>query len=73
MPGAPNVIPHALSADDTRAAIDAGLTADDLKDVAAVGAVFAVITRNANALDYGIPSAAGFDSAAGMLLRRGYA
>ncbi|MFE6996547.1 carboxymuconolactone decarboxylase family protein [Microbacterium sp. NPDC057659] len=65
--------PDGLGAGDARAALAAGLTAAELEDVAAVGAVFAIITRNANALDFEIPSAADFDSAAAMLLRRGYA
>ncbi|MFE6734627.1 carboxymuconolactone decarboxylase family protein [Microbacterium sp. NPDC057650] len=65
--------PDGLSAADARVALDAGLTAVELEDAAAVGAVFAVITRNANALDFEIPSAVDFDSAAVMLLRRGYA
>ena len=65
--------PDSLGGVDARPAIAAGLTVEELTDVAAVGAVFAVITRNANALDYEIPSAQDFDSAAGMLLRRGYA
>jgi len=65
--------PDELTAANAQAAIDAGLTIQDLEDAAAVGAVFNVITRNANALDYEIPSAQDFDSAAGMLLRRGYA
>jgi uncharacterized peroxidase-related enzyme len=61
-----------ISRDDVEAALASGLTPQDLRDVAAVGAVFAIITRNANALDYEIPSAEDFDRAAGMLLRRGY-
>jgi uncharacterized peroxidase-related enzyme len=64
--------PDQLSADDARAALDAGLSVQDLEDAAAVAAVFAVITRNANALDYEIPNGEEFDKAAGMLLRRGY-
>ncbi|HKT56629.1 MAG TPA: hypothetical protein VJR25_07645 [Microbacterium sp.] len=64
--------PDRLSAADVRVALDAGLSVQELEDAAAVAAVFAVITRNANALDYAIPSADEFDSAAVMLLRRGY-
>jgi uncharacterized peroxidase-related enzyme len=65
--------PDALKSADARRALAAGLSVDDLKDAAAVGATFAIITRNANALDFEIPSSADFDSAAGMLLKRGYA
>ena len=64
--------PDGLSAADARAALDAGVTPAQLEDAAAVAAVFAVITRNANALDFEIPTADEFDRAAGMLLRRGY-
>jgi len=64
--------PDRLSAVDARAALDVGLTVDELEDAAAVAAVFAIITRNANALDYEIPTADEFDRAAVMLLRRGY-
>jgi uncharacterized peroxidase-related enzyme len=64
--------PDKLGATDAQAAIDAGLTPQELTDAAAVGAVFNIITRNANALDYEIPSTQDFESAAGMLLRRGY-
>ncbi|GAA3744633.1 hypothetical protein GCM10022239_20130 [Leifsonia bigeumensis] len=65
--------PDQLSADDARAALDAGLTTEELEDAAAVAALFNIIARNANALDFEIPSASDFESAAGMLLRRGYA
>lgn len=64
--------PDGLSAADARAALDAGVTVAELEDAAAVAAVFAVITRNANALDFALPTAEEFDRAAGMLLRRGY-
>ncbi|MDQ4214857.1 hypothetical protein [Microbacterium capsulatum] len=64
--------PDGLSAAEAREALDAGATAEQLEDAAAVAAVFAVITRNANALDFAIPTAEEFDRAAGMLLRRGY-
>lgn len=64
--------PGAVGAADAQAAMAAGLSRQDIEDAAAVASVFAVITRNANALDFEIPSAAEFDRAAGMLLRRGY-
>lgn len=57
---------------DAQVALDADLTVQDLRDAAAVAAAFNIIARNANALDFEIPSAHDFDSAAGMLLRRGY-
>lgn len=64
--------PDEITAQDARRALDAGLTADRLRDAAAVAAVFSMITRNANALDFEVPSPADFDRAAVMLLRRGY-
>ncbi|MFP3466433.1 carboxymuconolactone decarboxylase family protein [Leifsonia sp. SIMBA_070] len=64
--------PNLLTADDARAAFTDGLTVDELRDAAAVAAVFNVITRYANALEFAIPPDAEFDKAAGMLLRRGY-
>lgn len=64
--------PDQLSAVDLREAMDAGLTTEELEDAAAVAALFNIIARNANALDFEIPSARDVDSAAGMLLRRGY-
>lgn len=65
--------PDQVTGDDARAALDAGLTVPELEDAAAVAALFNIIARNANALDFDLPSAEGFDSAATMLLRRGYA
>lgn len=64
--------PDDLTASDADAARRAGLSDDDLRDAAAVGAVFNIITRYANALAFTIPTDAEFDKAAGMLLRRGY-
>jgi uncharacterized peroxidase-related enzyme len=64
--------PEELSGADADTALQAGLTPEDLEDAAAVAAVFNIITRNANALDFEIPSAEDFTRAAGMLLRRGY-
>jgi len=64
--------PGSVAAADAQAAMAAGLSRQDIEDAAAVASVFAVITRNANALDFEIPTAEEFDRAAGMLLRRGY-
>lgn len=64
--------PGSVAAADAQAAMAAGLSRQDIEDAAAVASVFAVITRNANALDFEIPTAEDFDRAAGMLLRRGY-
>jgi uncharacterized peroxidase-related enzyme len=64
--------PDHLDADAARTASVAGLTPQDLEDAAAVGAVFAIITRYANTLGFEIPTAEEFDRAADMLLKRGY-
>ena len=64
--------PETLAAADVLVAVSEGLTVDELRDVAAVGAVFNIVTRYANALDFEIPSPADFDAGAAMLLRRGY-
>lgn len=65
--------PDDLTKDDARAALKAGVTRNELEDAAAVAALFAIVTRYANALDFDIPTPDNFDKAAGMLLRRGYA
>jgi uncharacterized peroxidase-related enzyme len=65
--------PDDVTADDARDALRAGISLDELQDAAAVAALFAIVTRYANALDFDIPSPADFDKASGILLRRGYA
>jgi alkylhydroperoxidase/carboxymuconolactone decarboxylase family protein YurZ len=65
--------PDELRADQARAAMAAGATQQQLADAAAVAALFNIITRYANALDFAVPTDAEFDKAAGMMLKRGYA
>lgn len=65
--------PEELHAGQARAAMAAGVTRQQLVDAAAVAALFNIITRYANALDFAIPTEAEFDKAAGMMLKRGYA
>ena len=65
--------PMELSAEHARAALRSGMTAEALTDAIAVGTLFNIITRYADALDFAMPSAKEFDRAAGMLLKRGYA
>lgn len=65
--------PDELQADQARAAMAAGVSRQQLTDAAAVGALFNIITRYANALDFVIPTDAEFEKAAGMMLKRGYA
>lgn len=64
--------PDDLHTEDIRAALSTGVTRQQLTDAAAVAAIFNIITRYANALDFTIPTEAEFDKAAGMMLKRGY-
>jgi AhpD family alkylhydroperoxidase len=64
--------PMELSAEHAKAALRSDVAAAALKDVMAVGTLFNIITRYADALDFAIPSPKEFDRAAGMLLKRGY-
>ena len=65
--------PDDLQAAQTRTAMTAGVTRQQLTDAAAVAALFNIITRYANALDFAIPTDAEFEKAADMMLKRGYA
>lgn len=65
--------PMELSPQHATRALRSGVTAEALREAAAVAALFNIITRYAGALDFAIPSAPEFDRAAGMLLKRGYA
>jgi Uncharacterized conserved protein len=64
--------PAELDASHARDAFEAGVSRTQLADAAAVGAVFNIVTRYADALDFAIPTDAEFDTSAGMLLKRGY-
>ena len=63
----------AESAASAKAVFEAGVRAEALEDAIAVGAIFNIVTRYANALDFALPTANEFDRAASMLLKRGYA
>jgi uncharacterized peroxidase-related enzyme len=65
--------PADLNAGHARAALDAGLSRKALTDAIAVAALFGIITRYADALDFAMPTPAEFERAASMLLKRGYA
>jgi uncharacterized peroxidase-related enzyme len=65
--------PMELKPAHVQAALRSGVSVEALKDAIAVGALFNIITRYADALDFALPSADEFDRAAAMLLRRGYA
>jgi uncharacterized peroxidase-related enzyme len=64
--------PAELTAENVKSVLAAGVGAQALKDAIAVGAVFNIVTRYANALDFALPTVEEFDRAAGMLLKRGY-
>jgi hypothetical protein len=55
------------------AALSAGVSAQALIDAIAVGALFSIVTRYADALDFAMPTPKEFERAANMLLKRGYA
>ena len=65
--------PTELTSESAAAVFEAGVSAEALKDAIAVGAIFNIVTRYANALDFALPTANEFDRAASMLLKRGYA
>lgn len=65
--------PEELHGAQIKEALAAGVTRAQLTDATAVGALFNMIARYANALDFAIPTEPEFDKSAGMLLKRGYA
>jgi uncharacterized peroxidase-related enzyme len=65
--------PAELTPEHARAVLDAAVSAEALTDAIAVGAIFNIVTRYADALDFALPTADEFERAAGMLLKRGYA
>jgi uncharacterized peroxidase-related enzyme len=65
--------PTQLTADDAREVRGTGVGFEALTDAISVAAVFNIVTRYADALDFVIPTPDEFDGAAGMLLKRGYA
>jgi uncharacterized peroxidase-related enzyme len=65
--------PKDLKPEHATAALSAGLSPQALTDAIAVGALFSIVTRYANALDFAMPSPEEFERAANMLLKRGYA
>jgi uncharacterized peroxidase-related enzyme len=65
--------PDTLTAEDARTVLREGITPQALEDAIAVAALFNVIGRCADALDYKVPGDRDFDRAAKRLLARGYA
>jgi uncharacterized peroxidase-related enzyme len=67
------VRPTELTPDHAKAVFSAGVSADALTDAIAIGAIFNIVTRYANALNFALPTADEFGRSASMLLKRGYA
>ena len=65
--------PMDLTPEHAKAVLRTGVSPEALTDAIAVGALFNVITRYANALDFAMPTPEEFGRAAKMLLKRGYA
>jgi uncharacterized peroxidase-related enzyme len=65
--------PKDLKAEHAKAALSAGVSSEALTDAIAVGALFNIVTRYADALDFALPTPVEFELAANMLLKRGYA
>jgi uncharacterized peroxidase-related enzyme len=65
--------PSELTAENAKEVLRAGVSAEALTDAIAVGALFNIVTRYADALDFALPTVDEFDRAASMLLKRGYA
>lgn len=61
-----------LSADDVRAVLDTGVSAEQVEDALAVGFVFDTTDRLANAFAFQVLDQDGFDAGAKYLLKRGY-
>jgi alkylhydroperoxidase family enzyme len=65
--------PETLTPEDARTVLREGVTPQALEDAIAVAALFDVIGRCADALDYEVPGDRDFDRAAKRLLAQGYA
>jgi AhpD family alkylhydroperoxidase len=61
-----------LSADDIRAVLAAGVSAEQIQDALAVSFAFNTIDRLANAFAFEVLSQEGFEAGAKYLLKRGY-
>ena len=62
----------AVTVDDMRRMLDAGVTRAQIEEALAVCFAFNFITRLADAFEFDIPPQSGFDNGAKMLLKRGY-
>jgi uncharacterized peroxidase-related enzyme len=64
--------PMQLTVEDARAVLRSGVSRQALTDAIAVAAIFNIVTRYADALDFAMPQPDEFERAANMLLKRGY-
>ena len=63
---------HAVTADDMRAVLAAGVTRQQIEDALAVSCAFNITNRLADAFGFAMLSHKGFEAGAGYLLKRGY-
>jgi alkylhydroperoxidase family enzyme len=63
---------HAVTADDMRTVLAAGVTRKQIEEALAVCFAFNVIDRLADTFEFCIPDAAAFEAGARMLMKRGY-
>jgi len=61
-----------IQAADMRQLLDAGITRPQIEDALDVAWAFNIITRLADAFEFALPTQAGLDASAKMLLSRGY-
>jgi alkylhydroperoxidase family enzyme len=64
--------PAEVVADDARAVLATGVTAQGVRDALFVGAMFNLINRLGDAFGFAVPDDAAFESGAKALLRFGY-
>jgi alkylhydroperoxidase family enzyme len=64
--------PVALGPDDVRALLALGLSRDHVREAVWVAAIFNMYPRLADTLGWHVPSRAGMDAGAKILLTRGY-
>jgi alkylhydroperoxidase family enzyme len=67
-----SLTPEAVTSDDVRLLLDAGVSRPAVADVTYVCFLFAIYTRLADTLGWEVPSAAAFEAGARNLLKRGY-
>ena len=63
---------HAVTADDMRMLLAAGVTKQQILDALAVGFCFNIIDRCADTFEFHVPGPAGFAASAKFLLAKGY-